>query len=228
MSLVTPPAHHQLESRRLADLHDFALDQLPVAPARVLEVGCGDGRLARALAAAGHDVTAVDPRAPEGAIFRRFAFEKFSDPDGFEAVVASVSLHHIDDLAAALEKIAGLIRPGGIFILEEFACERLSGPTARWYYHQRQAVAAASPEPQPLLDTFELWHDTWVREHAHIHSCAAMRPQLDRFFVQRSFAWRPYLHSYALDDLLEPLERKLIAAGTIEATGFRYVGEPAQ
>ena len=141
--------------------------------------------------------------------------------------MASVSLHPIDDLAAALDKIAGLLRADGVFILEEFARERLAGVTARWYYHERQAVAAASPTPEPLVDRFERWHETWVREHAHIHPYEDMRIALDRQFVERSFAWRPYLYSYALDDLLEPLERKLIADGAIEATGFRYVGEKA-
>ncbi len=214
-----------LESRRLADLYDFVVSLVPTAPVRILEVGCGDGRLASALAAAGHAVTAVDPRAPEGEVFRRISFEEFSDPVEFDVVVASVALHHIDDLPAALDKIAGLLRPRGVFILEEFAKERISGPTARWYYHQRQAVSAASPVPKPLPDSFELWHETWVTEHADIHSYAAMRPHIDHRFTERFFAWRPYLYSYALDDLLEPLERKLIADGAIEPTGFRYVGE---
>ena len=49
----------------------FVLSQLPPPPARVLEVGCGAGELALALDAAGYDVVAVDPRAPDGPIFRR-------------------------------------------------------------------------------------------------------------------------------------------------------------
>lgn len=209
----------------MIDLYDFVVSLIPAAPARILEVGCGDGQLASALAASGHAVTAVDPRAPEGEIFRRIAFEEFSDQDEFDAVVASVSLHHIDDLGAALDKIVNFLQPGGVFILEEFAKERIAGATARWYYHQRQAVAAASSTPKSLPDSFERWHETWVTEHAGIHTYAAMRPQLDSRFNERSFAWRPYLYSYALDDLLEPLERKLISDGAIEATGFRYVGE---
>lgn len=213
-----------LDNRRLADLYDFVVSLISAAPARVLEVGCGDGRLASALATAGHAVTAVDPRAPEGEIFRRLPFEDFSDPGEFDVIVASVSLHHIDDLAVALDKIANLLRPHGVFILEEFAKERLSGATARWYYHQRQAASAASAVPKPLPDTFERWHETWVHEHADIHPYAAIRPQLDSRFGERSFTWRPYLYSYALDDLLEPLERKLIAEGMIEPTGFRYIG----
>jgi 2-polyprenyl-3-methyl-5-hydroxy-6-metoxy-1,4-benzoquinol methylase len=53
------------------ELTKFVLLQLPSPPARVLEVGCGKGELARALAGEGYDVVAVDPEAPEGSIFRR-------------------------------------------------------------------------------------------------------------------------------------------------------------
>src|SRR5206468_8596581 len=53
------------------ELTEWVLSQLPDPPTRLLEVGCGGGELARLLAAAGHEVVAIDPRAPEGRIFRR-------------------------------------------------------------------------------------------------------------------------------------------------------------
>jgi 2-polyprenyl-3-methyl-5-hydroxy-6-metoxy-1,4-benzoquinol methylase len=44
---------------------DFFLAEVGVEPAaRVLDFGCGTGRLALALAAAGHTVTGVDPAPP--------------------------------------------------------------------------------------------------------------------------------------------------------------------
>lgn len=39
----------------------FVLDHLPATPARVLDVGCATGELARELAARGHTVTGLDP-----------------------------------------------------------------------------------------------------------------------------------------------------------------------
>ena len=48
------------------NLEPFAAAHLPAPPARVLEVGCGHGALAYAMARLGHDVLAIDPRAPEG------------------------------------------------------------------------------------------------------------------------------------------------------------------
>ena len=61
----------------------------------------------RVLDAAGYDILAID-LAPEGEIFERTTIEALEDPGLFEAVVASRSLHHVDDLDAALTKIAGL------------------------------------------------------------------------------------------------------------------------
>jgi hypothetical protein len=71
---------------------------------------------------------------------------------------------------------------------------------------------------------WETWLREWTREHGEIHSGADMRRELDRRFAERRFEWTPYLYSYGLDDELEPVERELIAAESIQATGFRYVG----
>ena len=79
-------------------VEEFVLDQVGLPPTQVLEVGCGEGELAHALARADHSVTAIDPRAPEGPIFRRVGIEEFSDPGPFDYVVASLSLHHVEDL----------------------------------------------------------------------------------------------------------------------------------
>ena len=172
----------------------------------MLEVGCGRGDLALALAAAGHDVTAIDPAAPEGAIFRRVLLEEFDESGPFDAVVARVSLHHIEDLSGALDRITGLLGAGGVLVLEEFAKERFTDATASWYYEQREGS-----EPRSDL--------------SDIHGFAEMRRELDRRFTERLFVWVPYLYSWDLDPALEPVERRLIESGEIEATGFRYVGD---
>ena len=191
----------------------------------MLEVGCGAGELALALARAGYSVTALDPEAPEGPIFRRVPLESFSDDHRFDAVVASVSLHHVESPSAAFDQIERLLRPGGLLIVEEFARERFRGATARWYYERRRALAAAQPDYEPVEDDFEAWLRRWEVEHADIHPFAEMRCELDARFRQRSLSWEPYLYDYLLTDELEPLERELIRSGAIEATGVRYVGD---
>jgi SAM-dependent methyltransferase len=202
---------------------EFFLSQLPSLPARVLEVGCGRGELAAALASAGYDVLAVDPEAPEGAIYRRVTLEELDDDGPFEAVAASRSLHHVDNLDAALDKIVRLLAPDGVLVLNEFACDRLDAATADWYYGQRQALAAARGEraPRSLADCL----DEWREDHAGLHGYDAMRRELDRRFRQRLFSWEPYLYG-ELRGVTEALERTLIDADAIRATGFRYVGSP--
>jgi SAM-dependent methyltransferase len=213
-----------IRQRRLSLFHAFLGTVVP-APVRLLEIGCGRGELARALAEDGHDVTAIDPDAPEGPIFRRVRLEDFAAVERFEVAVASVSLHHVDDLTAAAARIETLLRPGGLLVLEEFAKERLTGPTAEWYYHQRRALAAVGREDGAVPAPFARWQREWTLAHADIHTLAELHTALGRHFSERHLEWTPYLYSYALDDSLEPAERALIESGGIEATGCRYVGE---
>jgi SAM-dependent methyltransferase len=115
---------------RVMELKEFVLSQLAPPPGRVLEVGCGEGELAQALADAGYEVVAIDPEAPEGEIFRRTTIEALDDPGPFDAVVASRSLHHVHDLGAALDKLLRLLR--GPLILNEFAWDRREPITPEW------------------------------------------------------------------------------------------------
>ncbi len=129
----------------------------------MLEVGCGEGELARALDNEGYEVVAIDPGAPEGAIFRRTTIEGLDEAGPFDAVVASLSLHHVHDLGGVLDKLVRLLAGGGPLILNEHAWDRLEPMT---------------PE--------------WEEEHAGLPGYAAMRDELDRRFAERFFEWRPY------------------------------------
>jgi SAM-dependent methyltransferase len=204
---------------------EFLSSHLPEPPARVLEIGCGAGDLAHVLARRGFAVTAIDPQAPEGPMFRQVRFEDFSDEHGFDAVVASVSLHHIEDLTGAIERIVSLLPPAGILALEEFARERLAGATARWYYHQRRALAAAGREEAIVPGAFDAWQRHSETDLADIHQVSEIRAALEPRFAERVVEWVPYLYSFRLDDALEPLERRLIGENAIDATGLWYVGE---
>jgi SAM-dependent methyltransferase len=180
----------------------------------VLEVGCGSGDLARALDAAGHKVLAIDPEAPPGEIFRRVTLEEFDHAGEFDAVVASRSLHHIEGLGAALDKIAAV---APLIVLDEFAWDRLDVRTAQWFDGQRRALEAAGHEPEPL-------EDDWEAEHSDLHGYEAMRRELDARFEERYFAWIAYLYRYLGGPATHGLEQALIDADAISALGFRYVG----
>jgi SAM-dependent methyltransferase len=112
------------------ELTGFVLSQLPLPPARILEVGCGKGELAKELNAAGYDVVAIDPEAPDGAIYRRTTIEAYDADDSFDAVVASLALHHVEDLGGVLDKLAGMLR--GPLVLNEHAWDRLEPMTPEW------------------------------------------------------------------------------------------------
>jgi SAM-dependent methyltransferase len=202
----------------------FVRKQLPPPPVTVLEVGCGEGELAEELSAAGYDIVAIDPEAPEGPIYRRLTLEEFDGSGPFAAVVASLSLHHIEDVAAAVDKIADLLAPGGLLVLNEWDRDRFRGTTARWYFHQRQALAALGREHAEIEPTFEEWWPEWHERRSDVHPYVIMRPHFDRRFAERLLEWVPYLYGYRLGGEVEPLERALIESGEIDAVGFRYVG----
>ena len=208
------------------ELIEFVLSQLPSPPARVLEVGCGEGELTVALHAHDYDVTGIDPAAPAAPLFRRLKLEDLEEDERFDAVVASRSLHHVNDLELALDKIARLLTPGGVLVLDEFAWDRLDVATAEWLYGQQRVLAAAGlGHAAPTLeDCCRGWED----EHVGLHGYEAMREQLDLRFDERLFEWTPYLHRYVGGVVTQSLERTLIDADAIQATGFRYVGVPRE
>jgi SAM-dependent methyltransferase len=197
------------------ELAEWVLAELPPPPASVLEVGCGQGELARVLEAAGHDVLAIDPVAPEGPIFRRLRLEEL-DAGAFDAVVASRSLHHVHDLDAAVGRLAEL---APLLVLDEFGWDLLDADTADWYERQRRVLIAAGREPSgpPAAE--------WEAHHADLHGYHALRAALERRFVERESGRLPYLYRYLGGEATESLERTLLAAGAISGLGWRAVYE---
>ena len=175
----------------------------------MLEVGCGRGELARALAAKGYDIVAIDPNAPAGPIFRRTRLEDFADERPFDGAFASLALHHVDELGVAAVKLHSLLRAGAPLVVREFAWDLVDGPTAEWDFNRlgRQGGLAE-----------------WRREHERLHGFAAMRAALDAHFRERSFEWGPYLSEYKPLEGHAQEERRLIESGEIRAIGFVYVG----
>ena len=227
-------------------MEEFVLDRIVAPPARVLEVGCGEGDLARVLARAGHSVTAIDPRAPErepgGPAFQRTTIEEFSEPGPFDHVVANLSLHHVEDLGAALDKVVNLLRAGGTLIVLEFAWDRIDEATAAWVLER---LAPPSPSGKPS------WLERRLRGRAHggdgghhghgdhagahpagwaeegLHGSRRVLTELERRFVELHLEWVPYLYPDLEDGVSEADERTAIEAETINAVGLRYVGTPA-
>ncbi len=201
----------------------FVLDSLPPPASRVLEVGCGRGALALALADAGHDVVAIDPEAPGGAIFGRTTLEELTAARPFDAVVASRSLHHIHDLERALDKIHELLAPGGRLVVYEHAFERFDDATAAWYLERRGKHEHEHDSPPPT--TVAACRAEWDSHHDGLHTSDAMLAALERRFDRRVLDWGPYLHEELGEAVSADEERDAVEAGLIRATGFRYVGD---
>lgn len=188
----------------------------------MLEVGCGKGELALAVAAAGYDVVAIDPVAPEGPILRQIRLEDLEDDARFDAVVASRAFHHMSDLDASLRRVVAILACGGPFVVDEFAWDRLDAATAEWYEGQRRVLIAAGREPKgvPVAD--------WKAHHARleVHGFDLLRAALGRHFHERFFEEVPYLWRYLDGEVSLALEQTLVAAGAIQPLGFRFVGIP--
>jgi hypothetical protein len=196
---------------------EFTLSQLPPAPQRVLEVGCGhEGGVAPALSAAGYDVLAIDPDAPDGPLYRRITLAELDDPGPFDAVVAGRVLHHVHPLEPALDKLVAL---APLLVLDEFAWNHVDDPTIDWYESQHRLLVAAGREPKGPSDLRE-----WQARHADLHRYETLRTALDARYDERSFEWRAYFYRWLDGPASEALETALIDAGAIRPIGFRYVG----
>jgi SAM-dependent methyltransferase len=205
-------------------LHWLVKSQLPAPPARILEVGCGNGRLARTLSRAGYEVVAVDPEAPAGRIFRRSRIEDLDETRRFDFAVAGLALHHVASLPVVLDKISGLLRARGRIVVYEFAWDRFDRKTAQWFWLRRSALSPPMRRRfggRSASDSLRRWRRTF----GDLHTYRRMRRELDRRFTPRFFAWSPYLHDFPGDISSEPQERRSIEAGVIQPIGFRYVGQ---
>jgi ubiquinone/menaquinone biosynthesis C-methylase UbiE len=93
---------------------------LPIRPGhRVLEVGCGQGHLTKALAQRGVDIVGIDanPRAPEvsgNGLVRHMQAESLGFGDEtFDFIFSVHAIEHIPPLEEALAEMVRVLKPGG-------------------------------------------------------------------------------------------------------------------
>jgi SAM-dependent methyltransferase len=198
------------------DVLAFARAALPPAPARVLEIGAGDGELAAALRDAGGDVVAIDPRG-EGDGVEPVALADHEAPAGsFDAAVAVVSLHHVEPLAASCAHLAGLVRPGGVLAVDEIDSERIDERAVRWWLGRRGEAGEHEHDDDPARIVADL--------RAHVHPLTAVRAALAPHFALGPPVRGLYLHRWHLPPGHRDAEEALVARGELPATGARLVG----
>lgn len=115
--------------------HPLILGALPGSCQRALDVGCGEGHLARELHRAVPQVVAIDSDVPvigrarqldngtgveyvEGD-FLTYGFQ----PESFDAIVSVAAVHHMN-APAALSRMRQLLRPGGTLAVVGLARSR--------------------------------------------------------------------------------------------------------
>jgi SAM-dependent methyltransferase len=113
-------AEYEEQILPLADAH-FA------GTTRVLDVGCGEGQVARRIAALGATVVGVDLTAAQvqvaieragDAVYGRARAEALPVASGaFDGVVICLTLEHIDPFEPVVAEVARVLAPGGRFVL---------------------------------------------------------------------------------------------------------------
>ena len=121
---------------------NWLLSRVPAHAGRALDAGCGSGRHTQALARQFNEVIGIDISAPLIEIARQHSgpnvryvvsdLTAFADPDGFDLVFSSTTLHHVLDLDTALLHLRSLLRPSGIAILVDNVASRPTPP--RWVH----------------------------------------------------------------------------------------------
>jgi SAM-dependent methyltransferase len=141
------------------------LEGLPPAPERVLDLGCGDGRLAALVLAARPTVRSavvVDRSAPmlEKARDRFAGDERVAVVDGdmaralevdgpFDVIVSGLAIHHLEDerKATLYGEVASLLAPGGVFA----NLEVVKSATPELHAAFRVAIGLEEDDPEDRL-----------------------------------------------------------------------------
>jgi ubiquinone/menaquinone biosynthesis C-methylase UbiE len=146
----------------------------PVAGKRIIDIGCGEGQIARGLATAGAVVEGYDPFIPgtgeivEGAGRYRLSqarADAIPEPDGeADAVLFVFSLHHVPQpvMAGALAEARRLLKLGGVLCVAEPLAEG-PGQYVMELYHDETAVradatAALADHARPAFASERVFH----------------------------------------------------------------------
>lgn len=144
------PAH-----KRMLDL--LAAHGPTTAPQRVVDVGCGTGRLLRAVAVRWPQAQLIGIDAAAGMVeearrlnpkvqFENAPAESLPIPKAsVDLVLSSISFHHWADQTKGVREVARILRPGGWFCLadHEFLLGRLWGDKVRTRGEVRELMSAA-------------------------------------------------------------------------------------
>lgn len=152
------------------------LEELPPAPAAVLDAGCGDGRISFEMVQAGYQLTGLDYLensayyagllVPQGRFMQAdlrhdLVAEKGLAPESFDAVVLVEVYEHIppEDCPRVLANLRRVLKPGGRLIIS-VPTTRL--PLSKLHYRHFEPgqceaeIAAAGFKPKKVIGQYRL------------------------------------------------------------------------
>ncbi len=164
----------RLAARRAGEAE--LLEALPTSVERMLDLGCGDGRLIDVVRSThpGVEAVGVDNSAPMLALARdRLAADarvtvlehdladQLPPLDAFDVIVSGFAIHHLshDRKRSLFREISKLLRPGGVFVnLEVVSC---ATPELHEEFNRR--IGRPGGDPEDILAGVDE-QLTWMRE----------------------------------------------------------------
>lgn len=159
-----------------ADLFDMVMSYAAQPVRRALEVGAGTGKATRLFAGRGVAVTATDPdeamlaelgkHVPPNVEPVRAAFEELRPGPGYDLVFAAAALHWTDPVGR-WQRMAALLRPGGVFASFGGPLELADPAVEELARRARQPFLAddgiPSPDGTPPAESMQ-WPGTELRQ----------------------------------------------------------------
>jgi SAM-dependent methyltransferase len=161
---VSGSAYDRFMGRYAQELASPFADFAEVREGHVLDVGCGTGVLTEELArrVGATSVAAVDPspmvdacraRVP-GADVRTGAAEALPWPEAtFDAALAQLVLHFLDDPRAGLAEMGRVVRPGGVVAGSTWNFPQM--PLVRTFWEVARALVPEAPVETQQFETLE-------------------------------------------------------------------------
>ena len=165
----------------LRDELDLLADLVPLAEQRLIELGCGNARLARSLLQryAGSQLVGLEVDAVQHAqnvanpqerlVFMTGSAESIPFPDAsFDGALMLKSLHHVplDGMDQALAEVARVVRPGGWFYVSEPIFGGSLNEIVRLYNDENTVRHAAQAALDRALSSGKHWEATAERRFA--------------------------------------------------------------
>ena len=204
----------------IAHSHEYVQRAVGASPRRIVEIGCGGGEIAAALAACGHEIVGVEPDATRAAAAMRrgvavvlgsWPDREFVDRERgrFDAALFTRSLHHMHDLGGALASAASVLAPGGLLVVEDFAYDAANEDDVHWllaWVGSLRAAGVLKPGSE-LMPWAEAGVDAvgeWRANHEHgLHGWETILAAARVRFTGVRWEATPYLFRYLCEMLTE-------------------------